>query len=119
MRALATALAAACVQQPAYAQIPAVVQGRIEDAVSRAPLVEVRVSLADSSVFVLTDSTGGFSIEVADRSAITLLVERYGYVPDRFELTPDEVSRVTVLLLEPDPAELAGRSACASTATSP
>ncbi len=100
----------------AAAQIPAVLYGRIEDAVTRAPLADVRVSTPDSSVFVLTDTTGAFSIEVADRSGITVLVERYGYVADRFDLTEDEVSRVTVLLLEPDPLELAGVDIEAQTA---
>jgi len=92
----------------ALAQIPAIIQGRIEDAVTRAPILEARVISRDSGVSVLTDSTGAFSIEVTDADSVTLVVEYFGYMTDSFELEEGAPNRITVLLLQPEPLELAG-----------
>jgi hypothetical protein len=99
------------------AQIPLVVHGRVQDAVTRVPIVQARVlTLDDSTRSVLTDSTGAFAISVDNGSNISLLVDGFGYVADRFDLTMDVATRVTVLLLEPEPVEVAAIDVAAEAA---
>jgi hypothetical protein len=55
---------------------------------------------------VFTDSIGKFVIPVPQDVPIELYVDQLGYAPDRFELGGDALSRVSVLLLQPQPIQL-------------
>lgn len=95
------------VAPPAIAQT-VVIRGRVEDAVSRRPLAEVTVFSSDSATTALTDSSGSFALRVSSAHPITLLAERTGYLPDRFDLPESAPFRTAVLLLEPEPIQLEG-----------
>ncbi|MEX2582569.1 MAG: carboxypeptidase-like regulatory domain-containing protein [Gemmatimonadota bacterium] len=98
------------------AQVPVVLNGRVEDAASREPVEGARVFSADSSAAVLTDSTGTFAIQLSSTDSLVVQVERIGYLSQRFDL-PDEASnRTSVLLLEQAPVELEGVTAVGETA---
>lgn len=88
---------------PAAAQV--VVNGRVEDAYARTPLVGARVQAPDSTA-VYTDSLGAFTLSIQRSAALFVRVEQYGYEAQRFDLPPEATSRVSVLLLEPIAFEL-------------
>jgi hypothetical protein len=90
------------------AQVATVLYGRVEDAVSRAPLANVRVFAADSSAAVLTDSIGEFALPLGPDAPLVILAERLGYLDQRFDLPQEARNRLSVLLLEPMAIELAG-----------
>lgn len=100
---------AAALAGPLAAQQPqrVVLQGRVEDAVTREPVQGARVLSADSAHFVFTDSLGYFALSVRQQDAGALHVDRLGYVVQRFDLGPETGGRLAVLLLEPAPVELA------------
>lgn len=93
---------------PLMAQVPVAVQGRVEDASTRAPVSGARVISADSSISVLTDSLGTFALPLPSGSELAVHVERIGYLAQRFDLPPEARSRIAVLLLEPAAIELEG-----------
>jgi hypothetical protein len=93
---------------PLGAQIGPVLHGRVEDASSRQPIAGARVLSVDSSVVVFTDSVGTFAIQLPAGGPLTLRVEQYGYLIEQFDLPDEAPSRISVLLLQPDPIELAG-----------
>jgi len=95
--------------RPAQAQVGVVVMGRVEDAVSRVPVVAARVVAPDSTA-VFTDSLGTFAILVRRDVPLEVTVEQYGYQFQRFELGDDAPTRISVLLLEPAVIELEGIS---------
>ena len=90
------------------AQVPVVLRGRVEDAVSRNPIVGVQVFTADSSRVVVTDSLGAFALPLEPGAPVTIYARRLGYLPERFDLDDASPTRTSVLLLEPDPIPLAG-----------
>jgi hypothetical protein len=81
------------------------VQGRVEDAFTRAPVASARV-LAPDSTAVFTDSLGVFAITVDERSGLYVRVTQFGYIEQRFDLPAAARGRLSVLLLEPVPFEL-------------
>ncbi|MEQ1857098.1 MAG: carboxypeptidase regulatory-like domain-containing protein [Longimicrobiales bacterium] len=81
------------------------IRGRVEDALSRTPLVGARVMAIDSSA-VYTDSIGQFSIEMETASSYELGIQLFGYAEQQFGLPEEAPSRVSVLLLAPDPVQL-------------
>lgn len=87
---------------------PVVIHGRVENAVSRDPVEGVRVSSADSSSVVYTDSLGTFAIPLPADGSFVVEAERLGYLSQRFELVEDAASRLLVLLLEPAPIAIQG-----------
>ena len=105
--AFAVALGLSLVGQPARAQIGAVVNGRVEDAASRVPLVGARVLSPDSAA-VFTDSLGNFAILIHRDAPLEVTVDQFGYQSQRFELGTDAPARISVLLVEPAPIELEG-----------
>ena len=92
----------------ASAQVPVVLRGRVEDAVSGNPIVGVRVLTADSSRVVVTDSLGAFALPLEPGAPFTIYARRLGYLPERFDLDDAAPTRTSVLLLEPNPIPLAG-----------
>lgn len=84
--------------------------GRVEDSFTRSPIPGVRLFTSDSATIAVTDSSGAFTLPVPPQGPITILAERYGYRPDRFELPARARSARSVLLLEPTPVELPGIS---------
>jgi hypothetical protein len=81
------------------------VQGRVEDAFTRAPVASARVFAPDSTA-VFTDSLGAFAITVDAGTGLYVRVTQYGYIEQRFDLPPESRGRLSVLLLEPVPFEL-------------
>lgn len=106
--ALLGASALLAVAAPAASAQSVVVRGRVEDAEWREPLEGVLVFAPDSSSAVLTDSLGRFSLLMPSGGPFTVRAERLGYRPDEFELGEGAPSRVSVLLLQAAPVELAG-----------
>ena len=102
------ALACLVLVSPVSAQVGVVIHGRVEDAVSREPVPGARVFPPDSSSVVFTDSLGTFYIPVPAERPLAIQVERRGYLSDRFDVEEDAPSRISILLLEPSPIELAG-----------
>ncbi len=103
------ALAYLLLASAASAQVPPVVlQGRVEDAVSRNPIVGVRVFTADSSSVVVTDSLGAFALPLEPGAPFTFYARRLGYLPERFDLDDAASTSISVLILEPDPILIAG-----------
>lgn len=96
------------VAAPLAAQVPVVIQGRVEDASSRAPVAGARVISADSSISVLTDSLGSFTLPLPSANELAVHVERIGYLAQRFDLPAEAPFRITVLRLEPAAIELEG-----------
>ncbi len=96
---------------PVLGQEQVQIQGRVEDAGSRLPIVGARVFPLDSSTVVLTDSAGRFSLRLPADSPLTLHVDRIGYQPLRFDLPVEAPNRIAVLLLEQAPIELEGLTA--------
>lgn len=90
------------------AQAPVVIHGRIEDAVTRAPVAGARVSSADSSSVAFADAQGVFAVQIPPGVPLSLQVEQFGYLAAYFELPVGSPERISVLLLEPAPIELAG-----------
>jgi hypothetical protein len=95
-------------ERPATAQVAAVLYGRVEDALTRQPLENVRVFAADSSAAVLTDSRGDFALPLGPGVPFVILTERLGYISQRFDLPADAPNRMSVLLLEPEVIALEG-----------
>lgn len=93
---------------PVGAQVPTVLFGRVEDAFSRAPIAGARVLSADSTSAVFTDSSGEFAIQIDRADLLSLHIEQYGYLAQRFDLPEDAQASISVLLLEPVPIELEG-----------
>jgi len=85
-----------------------VLNGRVEDAVSREPIEGARVFSPDSSSVVFTDSLGAFVIPVRAAQPLAIQAEGFGYEPDRFELDEGAPSRISILLLEPSPIDSEG-----------
>jgi hypothetical protein len=83
-----------------------VVYGRVQDFASQAPLASARVTAADSSATVFTDSLGNFAIPLARGGRFSVYAEQFGYLVQRFDLDSAAVSRVNVLALEPAPFEI-------------
>ena len=102
---LAGLLGIAC-GRPAAAQVATVLHGRVEDALTREPLENVRLFAADSSSAVLTDSLGVFALPLGPGVAFAIHAERLGYFSQRFDLPPDGNTLLSVLLLEPMAIEL-------------
>ncbi len=92
---------------PLSAQVAVVIHGRVEDAISREPVVGVRFFPADSSLTVYSGYQGTFYIPVPAEGPIAIRAERFGYVSQQFDLEGD-ASRISILLLEPSPIELEG-----------
>ena len=92
---------------PLSAQVAVVIHGRVEDAISREPVVGVRFFPADSSLTVYTGYQGTFYIPVPAEGPIAIRAERFGYVSQQFDLEGD-ASRISVLRLEPSPILLEG-----------
>jgi hypothetical protein len=93
---------------PATAQVATVLYGRVEDALTREPLENVRLFAADSSSAVLTDSLGVFALPLGPDVPLAILAARLGYLEQRFDLPPEATTRESVLLLEPMAIPLAG-----------
>lgn len=93
-------------ESPATAQVATVLHGRVEDALTREPLGNVRLFAADSSFAVLTDSLGAFVLPLGPEAPLAILAERLGYLAQRFDLPPDAPTRLSVLLLEPTAIQL-------------
>jgi hypothetical protein len=85
-----------------------VLRGRALDAITRAPVAEARVTGSDSTVVAITDEDGDFVIPYPGDEPLSLIVERFGYVAQRFVLEPEARSRVNLLLLPPEPVEIEG-----------
>ena len=94
--------------RPATAQVGVVIHGRVEDAYTRQPVAGARVFVPSSADGVLTDERGVFALLLPSGAPLSLQVELFGYVSQRFDLDPSAPSRVSVLLLEPSPFELEG-----------
>jgi hypothetical protein len=77
----------------------------------------VRVISVDSSAAVYSDSVGGFAIALPRGGPISVWAERFGYVPDRFDLSGD-ADQLFVIRLEPAPIEIEGITAEAEAAIS-
>jgi hypothetical protein len=92
---------------PLSAQIVTVIYGRVEDAMSRDPVEGARIFAVEASSVALTDSLGAFALPVQSEGPFVIQAESFGYLPGRFEILEDAPSRITVLLLEPSPIELA------------
>ena len=107
-QALLGAIACLVLVSPVSAQVGVVIHGRVEDAVSREPVPGARVFPPDSFSVVFTNSLGTFYIPVPAERPLAIQVERLGYLSDRFDLEEDAPSRISILLLEPSPIELAG-----------
>lgn len=104
----AAMLGAACVfllAGPAPAQVPVIVNGRVEDAYTRTPIAGARVQGPDSSA-VYTDSLGVFALPIRGGGPLWARVAQYGYEQQRFDFPAETQGRVAVLLLEPVPIEL-------------
>ena len=86
---------------PTAAQVATVLHGRVEDALTREPLENVRLFASDSSSAVLTDSLGVFALPLGPDVPFAILAERLGYLSQRFDLPPDGNTLMSVLLLEP------------------
>jgi len=95
---------------PLVGQASVVLNGRVEDAASRIPLPGVRIASSDSTVAVLTDSLGRFALRVDAAGPYAVYAEQYGYLSQTFELGDAAPSQISILLLEPLPAELEGIS---------
>ena len=91
--------------------VNATLSGRVEDAVTRAPLESVRVFLTDSSASVLTNSAGEFTIRAPLGSGPAVYAERLGYVTERFELDGDPRTQRFVLVMRPAPISIEGITA--------
>jgi hypothetical protein len=104
---IATITGLACAR-PAAGQVATVLYGRVEDALTRAPLSNVRLFAADSSSAVLTDSLGVFALPLGPDAQLAILAERLGYFTQRFDLPAEATTRESVLLLEPMAIELEG-----------
>lgn len=109
-------LGASILALPVVGQDQVQIQGRVEDADSRQPIVGARVFPLDSSTVVLTDSTGRFSLRLPADSPLALHVDRIGYRSLRFDLPAEAPNRISVLLLEQAPIELEGITAVAERA---
>ena len=94
--------------RPLHGQVGVVVHGRVEDAYSRGPVAGASIRVPGQAAPVLTDARGAFALLLPTAQPLTLEVEQFGYVTQRFELDAAASSRVSVLLLEPEPFELEG-----------
>ena len=104
---IAVALLLTAAPAPVAAQAT-VIQGRVEDALSRIPLPDVTLFSADSSRAAVTDSMGAFVLRLPAEAPLTVLVERVGYQTSWFHLPESAAERRAVLRLEPEPIELQG-----------
>lgn len=107
--AAAALLLFACL--PVEAQEPVTLRGRVEDAATLAPIDGARVLSADSSISVLTDPAGAFTIRLPAGAELALHVQRIGYLGQRFDLPPEAPQRMSVLRLEPAAIVLPGVTA--------
>lgn len=105
-RGILAALCGLAFGSPVRAQIPTVLYGRVEDALTREPLGNVRLFAADSSSAVLTDSLGAFALPLGPNAPLAILAERLGYLTQRFDLPQEATLRESVLLLEPTAIQL-------------
>ena len=106
-RAFEGGFACLALASPLSGQVGVVVHGRVEDAVSREPVVGARLFAADSSFAVYTDSLGTFYIPLPVEGPFAIQAERLGYLSQQFDLEGD-ASRISILRLEPSPIELEG-----------
>ena len=90
------------------AQIPTVVYGRIEDSITRDPVVGAQLFSADSTRHQDTDSEGEFAVQLPPDAELVIRVERQGYQTQSFALPENAAERITVLLIEPNPIEIVG-----------
>jgi len=113
---LVEAFAFLVLSAPLSAQVGDVIYGRVEDALSRAPVAGVQVSVEDPAGAVYTDSAGEFAILIETGKPLSLHLEGQGYISQRFDLPEEAPSRLVVLLMEPAVIELEGIDVVAESA---
>lgn len=110
-RALRGALPALALLAPLPAlgaQVGVVIHGRVEDALSERPVAGALVRSGDSASMVVSDSLGGFAIELDPGAPFLLVAEQFGYLPTEFVLAEAAPSQVSVLRLPPVAIKLEG-----------
>lgn len=101
--------------ESASAQIGRVVYGRVEDALTRVPVVGALVMGADSASAVLTDLGGEFAFHFPPGAPLDITVSRQGYQTQSFVLPPNAAEGLPVILVEPAPIEMTGVEAISET----
>ena len=93
---------------PLRAQIPVVIFGTVQDAVSKEPIAGALLLNRDSTNAVFTDSLGNFAIELQRGAPYVLHAEQFGYERTRFELSDSSRLLRSILLVNPDPIPIEG-----------
>jgi len=88
----------------------------VEDTATGGPISGATVFSADSTVSVVADSLGRFSISLPVDGPFVVYAEQFGYLARSFDLSDATESELAELALDPAPFELEGITAVAEAA---